>query len=81
MQMVTYFLLVVIIVSAIFLVKGVYKWITSGKEKSKAKAARRTVVKAAAGIVAAIAIYFIVSVILQLFGLGNIITFTLPTYQ
>lgn len=71
------FVLAVLIALA-FLVYGGVKWITSGGDKTAVEGARNTLVAAVVGLVIVFLAYFIVSIVLGLFGLGSITTLSIP---
>ncbi len=71
------FLIVAIVIAVFFLIYGGIKWIVSGGDKTGVESARNHIVAAIVGLVIALLAFFILSVILKLFGI-TIETFTLP---
>lgn len=65
-----YSLILAAIIALFFLVFGGFKWITSGGDKSKIDSARQTLVAAVIGLVLTFLSFFILSLVLQFFGLG-----------
>ena len=70
---------IIIILAAVaalgFLVWGGVKWITSGGDRGKIEQARGTIIAAIVGLIIALAAFFIVIVVLQIFtgqGLGSL---------
>jgi uncharacterized protein YacL len=64
-------IILAIILSLIFLVFGGIKWITSGGDKQKLDAARQHLTAAIVGLVISLLAYFIVGILLGLFGLST----------
>jgi hypothetical protein len=58
------------ILSLFFLVRGGVNWILSGGDKGKVDAARQTIVASVIGLIVTFLAFFIMSLVLQLFGLG-----------
>ncbi len=58
---------IAIVACLFFLVLGAIKWMTSGGDETKVKAARSTLIAALVGMVISIASFFIVNVVLTLF--------------
>ncbi len=65
------------LIALVFLVYGGVKWITSGGDKAAVEGARNTIVAAVVGLVIVFLAYFILSIILGLFGL-NLGSLTIP---
>lgn len=57
------------VVALIFLIWGGFKWITSGGDKTKVEAARNTIIAAVVGLIVAFLAYFILAVVLGIFGI------------
>lgn len=57
------------VVALVFLVWGGFKWITSGGDKTKVEAARNTIIAAVVGLIVAFLAYFILAVVLGIFGI------------
>ena len=72
------FLIVAIIIAVFFLIYGGIKWIISGGDKTGVESARNHIIAAIVGLVIALLAFFILSVVLKLFGITNPTTFTLP---
>ena len=70
--------IVAVIVALGFLIYGGIKWIISGGDKAGVEAARNTIVAAVVGLVIVFLSYFILNIILGIFGL-SLGTLTLPT--
>lgn len=66
------------LIALVFLIYGGVKWITSGGDKAGVEAARNTIVAAIVGLVIVFLSYFILNIILGLFGL-SLNKLTLPT--
>lgn len=66
---VTLLFVVAIVIALGFLIYGGIKWITSGGDKAAVEAARNTIVAAVVGLVIVFLSYFILNIILGLFGL------------
>lgn len=66
---VTLLFVVAIVIALGFLIYGGIKWITSGGDKAAVEAARNTIVAAIIGLVIVFLSYFILNIILGLFGL------------
>lgn len=75
---ITLLFLVATIASLLFLIFGGIKWISSGGDKTKLEEARGMIVASAVGLVITFASYFILNIILELFGLPSIRTYTIP---
>jgi len=73
-------LVIATIVSLFFLIWGGIRWITSGGDKAKVTEARSHIIAAIVGLVISFLAFFILSVILHIFGLGfgNIVIPQLP---
>jgi uncharacterized protein YacL len=63
-------LVVATIICLFFLIRGGINWILSGGDKGKVDAARATIVAAIIGLIITFLAYFILSLVLQLFGLS-----------
>lgn len=63
-----------ILAALLYLVWGGFKWLTSGGDKSAVGAAREHIVAALVGLVIIFLSYFILTIVLNLFGLGGSIT-------
>ena len=75
---ITVLLIIATVIALFFLIWGGIRWITSGGDKQKVESARNTIISAVIGLVIAFLAYFILTVILGLFGL-NAGALTLPT--
>ena len=73
-------LLAAVLVALFFLIFGGIKWILSGGDKAKVDAARGTIVGAIIGLVIALAAFFVLNLVAKVFGLGNILNLTIPTF-
>lgn len=74
-------LLAAVLVALFFLIYGGIKWILSGGDKGKVDAARGTIVGAIIGLVIALAAFFILNLVAQIFGLGSITDLQIPTFK
>ena len=75
------FLLIAAVVVALFyLIYGGIRWITSGGDKGKVDEARKHVIAAIVGLIIAFVAFFVVQIILNLFGLGSVSRLELPTF-
>jgi hypothetical protein len=63
-------LVIATLLSLFFLIRGGLNWILSGGDKAKIAAARETLVAAVLGLIVTFLAYFILNVVLSLFGLG-----------
>jgi hypothetical protein len=63
-------LIVAALLSLVFLIWGGIKWILSGGDKAKVETARNTIIAAIVGLIIAFLAYFILSVVLNLFGIS-----------
>lgn len=75
---ITVLLVIATVIAMFFLVLGGIRWITSGGDKAKVESARNTIIAAIVGLVVAFLAYFILTVVLSIFGL-NINALTIPT--
>ncbi len=76
----TFLLIAAVIVALFFLIWGGIRWITSGGDKTKVDSARGHIVAAIVGLLIAFVAYFIVQIILNVFGLGPVSSLELPTF-
>jgi hypothetical protein len=60
-----------IVLSVIFLVWGGIRWIMSGGDKGKVEQARSTVIAAIVGLIISLLAFFIVNLVLSLFGISG----------
>jgi hypothetical protein len=63
---------IAIIVALGYLIYGGVKWIISQGDKSKVQEARSHIIAAIIGLIIVFLSYFIITLIMQIFGLGNI---------
>lgn len=81
-QMIRNIIVIILVVAAVialfFLIWGGIKWILSGGDKAKVDTARSTIIAALVGLVITFLAYFILSVVLGIFGL-NLNDLTLPS--
>lgn len=76
---ITILFIVAVIAALFFLIYGGIRWITSGGDKARLESARNIIVAAIIGLILTFLIYFIINIILQLFGLSTVITsFEIP---
>jgi hypothetical protein len=64
---VTWIIVIAILASVIFFILGGIKWITSGGDEAKVKAARSTLIAAIVGLVISLSAFFIVNIVLGMF--------------
>src|SRR5680860_387767 len=62
---------VAVIIALLYLIYGGIRWIMSQGDKSKVQDARNHIVAAVLGLVIVFLAYFIITIILQVFGLGS----------
>lgn len=74
---ITILLIIAAVIAIFFLIWGGIKWITSSGDKTKVESARNTIISSIVGLIIAFLAYFIISLVLSIFGVGT--TFTLPT--
>jgi len=74
----TLLLIIAVIIAVIFLVIGGIRWIVSGGDKQGVESARNMLVAAIVGLVIALLAFFILRIILGLFGITQS-SFTLPS--
>lgn len=74
-------LTIAVIIALAFLIWGGIKWIMSGGDKAKVESARNTIIAAIIGLIVAFLAYFVIQVVLNLFGLGSIDQLGLPKIQ
>jgi hypothetical protein len=67
---VTIILIVATLIALFFLIWGGVRWITSGGDKAKVDEARKTIIGAIIGLVIAFLAYFILTIVLSIFGLS-----------
>ncbi len=76
---ITLMFITAMILALVFLVYGGIKWITSGGDKAKLEGARSTIIASIVGLILVFSSYFILNVVLQIFGFQSISKFTIPT--
>lgn len=69
-RLITIILIITVIIALFFLIYGGIKWILSGGDKTAVEAARNHIVAAIVGLVVALLAFFIINVVLSLFGLS-----------
>lgn len=74
---VTILLIAAALIALFFLIVGGIRWITSGGDKSKVESARNTIIASVIGLIIALLAYFIITIVLGLFGL-SLTNLTLP---
>lgn len=67
---VTIILVVAAVIALFFLIWGGIKWILSGGDKGKVEAARGTIIAAIVGLIIAFLAFFILNIVLGIFGLS-----------
>ena len=73
-------LVAAVVIALFYLIYGGIRWITSGGDKGKVDEARKHIVAAIVGLIIAFVAYFIVQIVLTIFGLGNIYQLKLPSF-
>lgn len=76
-SIITIVLIAAAIIALFFLIYGGIRWITSGGDKAKVESARNTIIAAIIGLVVALLAFFIITIVLGLFGL-SLANLTLP---
>lgn len=71
-------LIIAVIIALFFLIWGGIKWILSGGDKAALEGARSHIIAAIVGLIIAFLAFFIISVILQIFGVNDT-SFKLPS--
>jgi len=71
--------IIAIVAALAYLVYGGVKWIISEGDKSKVQDARSHIVAAVIGLIIVFLSYFIINLILQIFGLGSINTINIKS--
>lgn len=74
-RVITAILIIAVLIALFFLIWGGIKWVLSGGDKGKVEAARNTIIAAIVGLIITFLSFFILNLILQLFGLGSITSF------
>jgi hypothetical protein len=77
---ITFMLIAAVIIALFYLIYGGIRWITSGGDKGKVEEARKHIIAAIIGLVVAFVAYFILQIVLSIFGLGSISRLQLPTF-
>lgn len=67
---ITILLIAAAIIALFFLIWGGIRWITSGGDKSKVDEARKTIIASIIGLVIALLAFFIITIVLGIFGLS-----------
>lgn len=68
---ITVILVIVAIIASIFLILGITKWIFVGKDKTKTKVAKKTIINAIIALVLAVLIWWVISIAVNIFGSYN----------
>jgi len=76
-SVVTIVLIAAAIIALFFLIYGGIRWITSGGDKAKVESARNTIIAAIIGLIVSLLAFFIITIVLGLFGL-SLTNLTLP---
>lgn len=76
-SVVTILLIAAALIALFFLIWGGIRWITSGGDKSKVESARNTIIASIIGLVIALLAFFIITIVLGIFGL-SLTNLTLP---
>ena len=69
-NVITVAFVIAILLALFFLIRGGINWVTSGGDKAKVDAARQMIVAAVIGLIITFLAYFILSIVLQIFGLS-----------
>jgi hypothetical protein len=75
---VSWLMVAAVVLSLIFIVWGALKWIRSGGDRGKVDAARSTIIAAIVGVIIAMSVYFLVSLVFYFFTRGNLHNMTIP---
>jgi hypothetical protein len=67
---VTVAFVIAVIIALFYLIWGGIKWILSGGDKGGVEAARGTIIAAVIGLIVTFAAYFILNIVLRIFGLS-----------
>ena len=70
-SIITGILVIAVVVALLFLIWGGFKWITSGGDKTKVQTARDTIIAAIIGLIIAFLAFFIIRVLMSVFGLNS----------
>lgn len=76
-NVITVAFVVAILLALFFLIRGGISWVTSGGDKAKVDAARQMIVAAVIGLIITFLAYFILSIVLGIFGL-NLSSLVIP---
>lgn len=76
---ITILFIIATIASLFFLIFGGIKWISSGGDKGKLEESRNMLVAAAVGLIITFSSYFILNLVLGLFGLPTVNRFRIPS--
>ena len=71
--------IIAVLIALAFLILGGMKWITSGGDKGGVEGARNQIIAAIIGLIIVFLAYFILNLVLGLFGL-NLFSLTLPQF-
>jgi hypothetical protein len=74
-----FLLAIAVIIALFFLVFGGIRWMTSGGDKAKVESARNHIIAALIGLVIAFLAFFILNVVLSVFGIKSVSDIKLPT--
>jgi hypothetical protein len=80
-QVITLLFIVAVVAATFFLIYGGIKWITSGGDKAGIETARNIIIAAAVGLILTFLTYFIINIIMYIFGLPTVNDYQLPTLQ
>lgn len=69
-NVITVAFVIAILLALFFLIRGGISWVTSGGDKGKVDAARQMIVAAIIGLIITFLAYFILSIVLGVFGLN-----------
>jgi len=75
---ITILFIVATVAAIFFLILGGIKWITSGGDKGKLEESRNWIVAAVVGLIITFMSYFIINVVLELFGLPSVRNYSIP---
>lgn len=76
---ITILFILAVIIAVFFLIYGGIRWISSGGDKARLESARNIIVAAIIGLILVFLTYFILNIILQLFGLPVATSLNIPT--
>jgi hypothetical protein len=80
-QVITFLFIIATIIATFFLIYGGIKWITSGGDKAGVENARNIILAAVIGLIITFLTYFILNLVMSIFGLDDVGQYTIPTLE